>query len=355
MKVAAIIAAGGRGSRFGSDRPKQLLDIGGRSLLERSVTAFARHAAVHELVVVLPSDLVADPPAHLKGTAKPLHIVAGGARRQDSVRNGFAAVSQEAELIVIHDAARPFVSTALISRTIEAGGRFGAAVAAMPASDTIKQAAEPTITGEPRVVTRTLLREQIYLAQTPQAFRRDILIEALALGARDVDATDEAMLAERAGHQVRLVEGEASNIKITTPEDVRIAAAILGSGSRPAASAEATASLAEAPFARRREGLRDESGTSARAARVGTGYDLHLLVAGRPLVIGGVTIHSDRGALGHSDADVICHAITDAILGAASLGDIGRHFPDSDERWRGASSLDLLRRTVDLVATHGFE
>ncbi|MBI1873505.1 MAG: 2-C-methyl-D-erythritol 4-phosphate cytidylyltransferase [Acidobacteria bacterium] len=327
MHVAAIIAAGGRGTRVGFGRPKQLLEIGGKTLLERSLDAFARCARVQDIVVVLPPELVSRPPAYLKSVEKPIRVVAGGARRQDSVANGFRAVGPDADLIVIHDAARPLVSDAVITRTIEAGWQFGAAIAAIPASETVKQVLASPWADEPRPVARTLPREQIYLAQTPQAFRRDILRDALALAAQGVDATDEAMLAERAGHQVRLVDGEASNIKITTPEDLWLADAILRRG----------------------------GALPAGTAGVGTGYDLHRLVPGRPLVLGGVTIPSDRGALGHSDADVVCHAAIDAILGAVGLGDIGRHFPDSDERWRAASSLDLLGRAAALVAEHGCE
>lgn len=327
MHVAAIIAAGGRGTRFGSGQPKQLLEIGGKSLLARSVDAFARCASVQDIVVVLPSELVSPPPDCLQGVEKPLRVVAGGPRRQDSVANGFGAVAAAADLIVIHDAARPLVSDAVIRRTIEAGWQFGAAIAAVPASDTVKQAGALRPGDEPRPVVQTLPREQIYLAQTPQAFRRDILRDALARAAGGVDATDEAMLVERAGHQVRLVEGERSNIKITTPEDLWLADAILRRG----------------------------GALPAPTGRAGTGYDLHRLVPGRPLVLAGVTIPSDRGALGHSDADVICHAVIDAVLGAVCLGGIGRYFPDSDERWRGASSLDLLRRAAALVAEHGYE
>src|SRR5262249_44029757 len=174
--------------------------------------------------------------------------------------------------------------------------------------------------GFTRTVEKTLRREAIYLAQTPQAFRREVLAAALAV---DADATDEAALAERAGHPVRVVEGDATNIKITTAEDLPIA--------------EAIAAMRKA----------EDDGHSAvprpaRTRRAGTGYDLHRLVEGRPLILGGVHIPSDRGALGHSDADVVCHAITDAILGAACVGDIGRHFPDSDARWKDASSVELL-------------
>ena len=178
------------------------------------------------------------------------------------------------------------------------------------------------------MVKATLPRETIFLAQTPQAFRREVLAAAFDFAARtNAQGTDEAALAEGAGHRVRLVEGDASNIKITTPDDLAVADAIARAGDpRP-----------------------------ARTGRAGTGYDLHRLAPGRPLVVGGVTIPSDRGAVGHSDADVACHAITDAILGAAGLGDIGRHFPDSDPQWKGASSLDLLERAAAIVADSGYE
>jgi 2-C-methyl-D-erythritol 4-phosphate cytidylyltransferase/2-C-methyl-D-erythritol 2,4-cyclodiphosphate synthase len=215
---------------------------------------------------------------------------------------------------LIHDAARPFATADLISKTIAAAAESGAALAALGARDTVKQGADG-------VVRATLDRRTIFLAQTPQAFRRDVLRDALAINS---DATDEAALAEQAGHEVRLVEGESTNIKITTPEDLPIAEAIAQRGARP-----------------------------ARTGRAGLGYDLHRLVEGRPLILGGVAIPFDRGLAGHSDADAICHAITDAILGAAGAGDIGRHFPDTDPQWKGASSLDLLRRAVAIVRAQG--
>jgi 2-C-methyl-D-erythritol 4-phosphate cytidylyltransferase / 2-C-methyl-D-erythritol 2,4-cyclodiphosphate synthase len=331
MQVTAIIAAGGRGQRFGGGQLKQLLSVGGRSILERSVSAFLGHPAVHEVIVALPASLLENPPAYLRPSTKPIRLVAGGARRQDSVANAFGASAGASDLIVIHDAARPFASADLIARTIAAAAECGAALAALASRDTVKRAstpagANPAEAGR-RTVLETLPRETIFLAQTPQAFRRDVLQSALALGERDAfDATDEAALAERAGHRVQLVDGEATNIKITTPDDLVMAEAIARAGSKP-----------------------------ARTGRAGTGYDLHRLVEGRPLILGGVTIPSARGALGHSDADVVCHAVTDAILGAACLGDIGRHFPDSDPRWKGASSLDLLSRAVALVAAEGLE
>jgi len=348
MHVTAIIAAGGRGHRLGNAEPKQLLSIGGRPILERSIAAFASHPSIDAIVVALPQELADEPPAYLRsaqasarqGIGKPVSIVAGGVRRQDSVANAFAAVDRHSDVIVIHDAARPFASADLIARTVAAAAESGAAVAAVQSRDTVKRATEGSsvVSGFSRTVIETLARETIYLAQTPQAFRRDILRRALEIGARDgVDATDEAALVELAGLPVRLVDGDASNIKITTPEDMALGEAIAARDNPQSAS------------------RRPQVGLPARTGRAGTGYDLHRLVAGRPLILGGVTIPAERGALGHSDADVVCHAVTDAILGAASLGDIGRQFPDSDPRWKDASSIGLLRNVVALVREQGFE
>ncbi len=318
MHVTAIVAAGGRGLRFGGDRLKQLVPIGGKSILERSIALFTGHASVNEVIVALPPELVDAPPVDISRSVR-VRFVAGGPRRQDSVGAAFRAVSADADVVVVHDAARPFASADLIARTIAAAAETGAAVAAVRASDTVKRA------GPGPFVVETLARETIYLAQTPQAFRRDVLRDALAVAD---DATDEAALAERAGHRVQIVTGEATNIKVTTPEDLAIAETI----------------------ARAREG----GAKPARTGRAGIGYDLHRLVEGRPLRLGGVTIPFDRGLAGHSDADVVCHAVTDAILGAAGAGDIGQHFPDTDPAWQGASSLDLLRRAVQIVAERGF-
>jgi len=243
-------------------------------------------------------------------------------RRQDSVANAFKAIDASTSVVLIHDAARPFVTADLISRAISAASEHGAAIVAQPVSDTVKRVRRDASAVH---VIETIPRESVFLAQTPQAFRIDVLQQAIALGESGVEATDEASLAERAGHTVRIVEASAKNSKITTADD-----------------------LAEA---RRRFA---NQAMPAPTGRVGTGYDLHRLVEGRPLVLGGVTVPADRGALGHSDADVVCHAATDAILGAACLGDIGRHFPDSDQRWKDASSIELLRRAVAMVHTAGF-
>jgi 2-C-methyl-D-erythritol 4-phosphate cytidylyltransferase/2-C-methyl-D-erythritol 2,4-cyclodiphosphate synthase len=326
MHVTAIVAAGGRGLRFGGTRPKQFVEIGGRAILERSVTLFTEHPAIDEVIVALPQALVDDPPRYLAGGAKPLRIVAGGPRRQDSVANAFRAAKAHTDVIVVHDAARPFASADLVSRTIAAAVESGAALAAIQARDTVKRVSPPNV----QLVAETLARESIYLAQTPQAFRRDVLRDALALSG---DATDEAALAEKAGHLVRVVEGEASNIKITGAEDLAVAEAIAD--------------------ARDDRGARDPK--PARTGRAGIGYDVHRLVEGRRLILGGVTIPFDRGLIGHSDADTLCHAIGEAVLGAAAAGNIGSHFPDSDPAWEGASSLDLLRRIGAIVRLQGLQ
>jgi 2-C-methyl-D-erythritol 4-phosphate cytidylyltransferase/2-C-methyl-D-erythritol 2,4-cyclodiphosphate synthase len=324
-RVVAIIAAGGEGTRLGAGAPKQFLDIGGRTMLELSVAAFDSHPRVAALVVALPAAALAAPPECLGACAKPVQLVAGGERRQDSVARAFEAIDAPADVVVVHDAARPFVDAATIDRAIDAALESGAAIAALPSRDTVKLARD-----DARVacVAQTIPRERVWLAQTPQAFRRDVLAAAIALGARGARGTDEAALAEQAGHAVRLVEGDPRNIKITTQADLEHARATLAREAEPE--------------------------PHAVTVRIGLGYDSHRLVQGRPLVLGGVTVPHTSGLAGHSDADALCHAITDAVLGAAALGDIGRHFPDTDPRWRDADSLDLLRRAISLVRDAGF-
>lgn len=326
MFVSAILAAAGRGMRLGAGTPKQMLPLGDRTILQRSFDIIDRHDQIHEIVVALPQDLASAPPAFLVSSRKPVRIVDGGARRQDSVAKAFAHVSSSAGIIVIHDAARPFATEDLFTRVIEAAARGGAAIAAVQAQDTVKEAtAAPGV----KVVARTIVRESIYLAQTPQAFQRDVLADAIEMGRATVDlATDEASLAEQAGHSVRLVDGESTNIKITTEQDLSVSRALLG--------------------------VRDSGVGMSIVPRIGTGYDLHRLESGRRLVIGGVDIPHETGLAGHSDADVLCHAITDAILGAASAGDIGQHFPDSDPKWKGADSIQLLREAAAIVRTAGY-
>jgi 2-C-methyl-D-erythritol 4-phosphate cytidylyltransferase/2-C-methyl-D-erythritol 2,4-cyclodiphosphate synthase len=336
-RTVAILVAAGRGERLGAGVLKPLRAVGGLTLLERSVRAFATHPSVDEIVVALPPPLAADPPACLRSPGKPVRVVAGGERRQDSVALALAAAPEDAELVVVHDAARPFVSAEVIARTLEAAREAGAALAALPARDTVKLADAPGSglrhAATPRLVRGTLPRQTIFLAQTPQAFRRGLLRDAFAQSDARIEVTDEADLVERTGHPVRLVDGDPLNIKVTVPDDLVVAEAI----------------------ARARESESRVSAADRGAAwRIGQGYDLHRLVEGRPLILGGVRVPAEHGLLGHSDADVVCHAVTDAILGAAAAGDIGRHFPDSDARFEGASSLDLLKQAVGIVHRQGY-
>ena len=321
--TAALVAAGGRGVRVGADRPKQFVDLDGRSILERSVAALAASDRIGEVVVALPAEFVVTVGANLRGlSSKPIVCVEGGPRRQDSVANAFANASRDAGIILIHDAARPFVTAELIARTVDAAGAHGAAIAAIAVRDTVKQAGERERDGS-RPIRATIPRDTVFLAQTPQAFRRDVLARALSEG-QSIDATDEAMLVERLGLPVHIVAGDPRNIKITTPEDL--------------AAARAAALH-----------------TSHQAMmRIGNGYDLHQLVQGRPLILAGVNIPFELGLSGHSDADIVCHAVTDAVLGAASMGDIGRLFPDTDPKWKGADSLALLKGAMELVRHGGY-
>lgn len=317
MHVSAIIAAGGRGARFGGDRPKQLLTLAGLPILQRSIDAFLRSPLVHDVVVALSRDLFAAPPEYLRRGDRRIDLVEGGERRQDSVANAFARVVDRADVVVIHDAVRPLVSVDLIRRTIEAAAETGAAIAAVRAQDTVKRGDASGL------ITATLPRDEIFLAQTPQAFRTSVLRDALAAAGGGISVTDEAALAERAGHRVKLVDGDPRNLKITTSDDLAMAERLMNA-------------IPAVP-----------------ALRIGNGYDLHRLVGGRPLVLGGVTIPFEKGLHGHSDADAVCHAISDAILGAAGAGDIGRHFPDTDAAWTDANSVGMLAAAGEIIRASG--
>jgi 2-C-methyl-D-erythritol 4-phosphate cytidylyltransferase/2-C-methyl-D-erythritol 2,4-cyclodiphosphate synthase len=317
-KVAGIVAAGGSGVRAGV--AKQWLALGGETVLRRAARALAACPAVDALVAVVPPGEEARGEAELAGLGKPARAVAGGAARADSVRNGLAAAEGHA-IVLVHDAARPFATPDLALRVAEATARDGAALAALPVTDTVKRALPRQARDERTVdrVAETLDRRTLWLAQTPQGFRRDLLLRAYAAaGDRASAATDECSLVEAMGAPVTLVPGEPGNFKITGPADLARARAAL-----------------EAPVA------------------MGVGYDTHRFAPGRRLVLGGVEFEGD-GLLGHSDADVCAHAIGDAILGAAGLGDLGRHFPDTDPRWKGVSSLVLLREIARKAAERGW-
>jgi 2-C-methyl-D-erythritol 4-phosphate cytidylyltransferase/2-C-methyl-D-erythritol 2,4-cyclodiphosphate synthase len=322
--VGAVLVAAGSSTRTGAGIPKQFQSLGLAPMFVRSLRAVLGVSA--EAVVVAPADYVSTT-RRLLGEAgwdgefldgKRVAVVPGGERRQDSVERGLAALSQEAQFVLVHDAARPFASEELVARVLVAARDSGAAVPVAPVPDTVKRV-------EGGAVVATLDRSVLGLAQTPQGFSRSVLREAYtSLGGADV--TDDAAAVEAAGGTVRVVEGEPGNVKITTALDLELAAA------------RANAEL----------------GLDA-AARVGTGSDTHRLVEGRRLILGGVEIPFEKGLEGYSDADVATHAIMDALLGAVAAGDIGRHFPPGDPAYKDASSLFLLERVAAIVEEGGYK
>ncbi len=330
MRVTVVIAAGGLGTRVGGDVPKQLRTIGGQTLLEHALQPFDQNPRVNDIVIVLPEGFAGALPAALRTVDTPVRFVTGGARRQDSVAAGVDQVGTDTDVVLIHDAARPFCTNEIVDAVIDAAAEAGAAVPAIRASDTVKEVRSDDAdagAARRRIVRATLPRDHIYLAQTPQGFALEVIRAAVELGRRGVVATDEAVLVERSGHAVRLVDGDAANFKVTTSEDL----------------------------ARARDRIQRAADGEMPTVRVGVGYDSHRTAAGRRLILGGVEIPHAVGLDGHSDADAVCHAVTDAILGAAAAGDIGRHFPDTDPRWKDASSIELLRTAVDIVAERGLE
>lgn len=292
---------------MGGETPKQYLPLEGHPLLWHTLAALERSPLIQALIVVVrPEDRQVA--GQVAGDfAKVRCLVAGGGERVDSVRAGLGATTAADGIILVHDAVRPFVSPALIERVVSGAREWGAVIPALPVRETIKMVDAGRVVETPR-------RSRLWGAQTPQGFRRSLLLEAFDKEQAGAPATDEAVLVEQLGHPVRVVEGEAGNIKITTPEDLAWAGWWMRAGGQ----------------------------MQTRSIRVGQGFDVHRLEEGRALVLGGVTIPFERGLAGHSDADVLIHAIMDALLGAAGLGDIGHLFPDTDARYRGISSLLLL-------------
>lgn len=320
-----MIAAGGQGTRVGGDVPKQLQDLGGKTLLAMAVKPFEQCRRVDEIVIVIPEAFGGkESTMGIQGDT-PLRFVSGGSRRQDSVALGVDNVRKDTDVVLIHDAARPFCTVSLIEHVIDATIEAGAVVPAIHVIDTVKKVAVGDTDGS-RFVETTLPRDQIYLAQTPQGFALDVLRDAVELGRNGVTATDEAGLVEENGHPVRLIEGDMENFKVTTSDDLQRACNLISS----------------------------DSFDDGPRTRIGFGYDSHRMVHGRRLVLGGVEIPYKCGLDGHSDADAVCHAITDAVLGAVAAGDIGQHFPDTDPQWKDVSSIDLLRKAVAFVSDLGF-
>jgi 2-C-methyl-D-erythritol 4-phosphate cytidylyltransferase/2-C-methyl-D-erythritol 2,4-cyclodiphosphate synthase len=318
-RAAAIIVAAGRGLRAGAGAPKQYRSLGGRSVLSRAMAPFCNH---EEIVAVQPvrnpDDAAIFDQATEGLTCRP--PVNGGATRQASVRAGLEALAagpERPDVVLIHDAARAFVTPAVISRAIDAARASGAAIPVVPVADTIK------LVSENGAVEATPSRAHLRIAQTPQAFAFDAILDAHRRAAQDGrdDFTDDSALAEWAGLTVATFEGDVANMKLTTPED----------------------------FAREEARL----GAALGDIRTGTGYDVHAFGDGDHLMLCGVRVPFSRGFLAHSDGDVGLHAIVDAILGALADGDIGSHFPPSDPKWKGAASDQFLVHAVDLVKQRG--
>ncbi|MBC8569824.1 2-C-methyl-D-erythritol 4-phosphate cytidylyltransferase [Zongyangia hominis] len=321
-KVTAIVVAAGSASRMeGID--KQWVSVGGIPVLVRSMLAFERHPGIAEIVAVVRESDV----EKTRALAREYHIqklaavTAGGATRQASVQNGVRAADPTAAYYCIHDGARPLVDGDTITRCLTLAAEKGGCTAAVKVKDTIKVAAEDGS------IAYTPDRDTLWLTQTPQVFSAGLYQSALAQAAREGRSfTDDCQLVERMGERVYLAQGSYENIKITTPEDLQVAQAIVsGRGEREDAM-----------------------------MKIGHGYDVHRFIEGRPLILGGVEVPSSRGLLGHSDADVLTHAVMDALLGALALGDIGQHFPDTEERYRGADSCRLLEEVMAMVQKQGY-
>lgn len=305
-KVTAVVTAAGSGRRMGTPLPKQFLKIGGKTVLEKAVEPFEASEHVDEIIVVGSSEFLELCTGLCHQFSKFSRAVAGGKERQDSVRNALNLV--EDGYVLIHDGARPYVDMETIMRVLEAAAGTGAAVAAVPVKDTVRQTR-----GGDNTDSITLPRDRLYSVQTPQGFDVALIREAYAAAeAEGFLGTDDGGLAERAGHPVTIVEGSYRNIKITTQEDLPM------------------------------------------ETRIGTGFDVHRLTEGRKLVLCGIEIPFEKGLLGHSDADVAVHALMDAMLGAAAMGDIGRHFPDTDDAYKGISSMILLQKVRELIEQEGF-
>jgi 2-C-methyl-D-erythritol 4-phosphate cytidylyltransferase/2-C-methyl-D-erythritol 2,4-cyclodiphosphate synthase len=326
MNVTALIVAAGRGVRAARNTmiPKQYLAVGGMPMLTRAIGAFAGHPRVGDVMVVIhPEDAALYEAAARPFISRLRAPVAGGAERQDSVRSGLEALAAKPPThVLIHDAARPFVESPLIDRVINSLAEHDAALPCVPVTDTLTTASDGRVTG-------TLPRDGLWRAQTPQGFRYEAILAAHRAAAREGRAafTDDAGIAQWYGLDVALVEGSEANRKLTSAEDIASADELLRLRARQALGTE----------------------------RVATGYDVHAFGPGDAVILCGVRIPHDKKLIGHSDADVGMHALTDALLGTIADGDIGVHFPPSDARWRGAASELFLKDAATRLNARGGE
>ena len=320
LRTFAVIVAAGRGTRAGAGGPKQYRDLAGRAVLAHTAEAFLSHPEIDAVRVIIHRDDTAEygqAMAELEGCEKLLAPVTGGAERQDSVRLGLESLAGDApDLVLIHDAARPFVDAATISRVRDALETSDGAIAALPVHDTIKRE------GEDRTIETTIPRDALWRAQTPQGFAFPKILAAHKAAAGET-LTDDAAVAEASNLSVALVTGSPDNMKITQAEDFGMAETLLGRKS------------------------------SNMEYRNGHGFDVHAFEDGDAVILCGVEIAHEKKLKGHSDADVGMHALTDAILGAIGEGDIGDHFPPSDAQWKGAPSRIFLEKARDLVGEKG--
>lgn len=318
--VCAVVVAAGSSSRMGGSVPKQLMELCGKPVLSHTLSAFEKTPEVETVVVVCREEDMARIKEITENFSKIKALVPGGKTRQASVAAGVKAAG-ECGFVAIHDGARPLITPEEIRQVVEDAKIWGASTLAAPVTDTIKTA------GEQELVEETLDRSILRAVQTPQVFRKDEYVRAMeAAKAAGKDFTDDCQLMEFSGKPVHLCPGKWSNLKLTTPEDFLFARGILMEREE------------------RKNGM-----------RIGHGYDVHRLTEGRKLILGGVEIPWNKGLLGHSDADVLAHAIADALLGAAALGDIGKLFPDNDPAYKGADSLKLLAEVCRRVREAGYE
>ena len=318
-KFGAVLLAAGNSTRMGGSRSKVLEELGGRPALCRSLEVLDRCPLIGEICLVCREQDRGDMLPLTSGLNTPVRVVPGGAQRQDSVEQGVEALTGPWEYVAIHDGARPLVTEEVLAAVCRDAMAHGAATAAVPSKDTCKLADGAGF------VAATPARDRLWAVQTPQAFSLALYREALGKArAAGQSYTDDCQLIEAAGGKVKLTMGDYRNIKLTTPEDLLAARAYLGG----------------------------EGGK--KTVRIGYGYDVHRLVEGRKLILAGVDVPFEKGLLGHSDADVIAHAVADALLGAAALGDIGHLFPDTDPRYAGADSLKLLGEVCRLLREKGF-